>query len=166
MARPRLDRPTFSLVLRGGRYYVRWWQDGKHQRVSAGTSDRAEAARFLIQFEAGFGSNPPPPRATIGAILNGYLEERRGRVASFGTLKASCLALARHLGELEPDHLTRDRSRVYARDRRKEGHLVGPADARRRKPTSDGTIIRELVTLRAALRWSRGGAVDFRRSLY
>ena len=33
--------------------------------------------------------------------------------------------------------------------------MVGPADARRKKPTSDGTLIRELVTLRAALKWAR-----------
>ena len=34
--------------------------------------------------------------------------------------------------------------------------MVGPPDARRKKPVSDGTIIRELVTLRAALKWARG----------
>ncbi len=44
----------------------------------------------------------------------------------------------RHLGELEPEHLGREQSRIYARRRRPEGHQVGPASARRRKPTSDG----------------------------
>lgn len=33
--------------------------------------------------------------------------------------------------------------------------MVGPPNARRKKPTSDGTIIRELVTLRAALRLAK-----------
>jgi integrase len=55
-----------------------------------------------------------------------------------------------------PDHLTKEQSRLYARRRRQEGHEVGPKDARRRKPTGNGTIIRELVTLRAALRWAVG----------
>ena len=32
--------------------------------------------------------------------------------------------------------------------------MVGPASQKRKKPTSDGTVIRELVTLRAALRWA------------
>jgi hypothetical protein len=32
--------------------------------------------------------------------------------------------------------------------------LVGPATARRKKPIKDGTVIRELITLRAALRWA------------
>jgi site-specific recombinase XerD len=33
-----------------------------------------------------------------------------------------------------------------------EGYEVGPAKARRRKPVKDGTILRKLVTLRAALK--------------
>jgi integrase len=36
-----------------------------------------------------------------------------------------------------------------------EGYQVGPVGARRKKPVKDGTILRELVTLRAALRWSQ-----------
>lgn len=99
-------------------------------------------------------SNPPPPQRTIGAILDGYLANRRGRVAAYDTLETACIALRRHLGELEPEHLTREVSRTYAAKRHAEGYEVGPADARRRKPLSDGTIIRELVTLRAALRWA------------
>ena len=154
MARPRLDRPNFRLVLRGDRYYIRWWQDGRHQRVSAGTGDRSAAARFLIQFEAGLSSNPPPARRTIGAILDGYLADRKPRVAAYDTLVVACKALRRHLGELEPEHLSREQGRLYAARRRQEGYLVGPAGAQRRKPTSNGTIIRELVTLRAALRWA------------
>jgi integrase len=154
MARPRLERPNYRLVRRGEHYYVRWWEDGRHQRVSTGTADRAEAARYLIRFEAGLASNPPPPRRTIGAILDGYLANRKERVAAYDTLEVACMALRRHLGELEPDDLTREQSRLYAKRRRQEGYEVGPADARRRKPVSDGTIIRELVTLRAALRWA------------
>jgi integrase len=34
--------------------------------------------------------------------------------------------------------------------------MVGPAYARRTKPIRDGTIIRELLTLRAALKWAQG----------
>jgi integrase len=65
-------------------------------------------------------------------------------------------ALRRHLGDLQPDHLTKERIRFYVQQRRAEGHMVGPATARRKKPISDGTLIRELVTLRAALRWALG----------
>lgn len=90
----------------------------------------------------------------MSMILTGYLADRRPRVASPATLDACVKALARHLGELEPGHMTKERARFYRARRRAEGHMVGPAGAKRKKPTSDGTIIRELVTLRAALRWA------------
>ena len=45
--------------------------------------------------------------------------------------------------------------RFYRRRRAIEGYEVGPANARRRKPVKDGTILRELVTLRAALKWAQ-----------
>lgn len=64
-------------------------------------------------------------------------------------------ALRRRLGDLEPEHLTKERIRFYRRQRKVEGHEVGPADKRRKKPIQDGTILRELVTLRAALRWAK-----------
>ncbi len=154
MARPRAKQPTYRLVLRGRRFYVRWWLDGAWQRVSTGTEDRGEAQRFLSQLAAGIATPEPPPTPTIGAILDGYLLDRKATVASYATLCHAAAALRRHLGDLEPSHLTRERSRFYARRRHAEGHMVGPANARRKKPTADGTIIRELVTLRAALAWA------------
>jgi integrase len=77
-------------------------------------------------------------------------------VRAYDTLETVAKALRRHLGDLQSDHLTKERARFYAIQRRAEGHIVGPATARRKKPTSDGTIIRELVTLRAALNWAHG----------
>lgn len=38
--------------------------------------------------------------------------------------------------------------------REAEGHEVGPKHARRKKPVQDGTILRELLMLRAAIRWA------------
>lgn len=156
MARPKLEQPNYRLTRRGSRYYVRWWQDGTWQRVSTGTADRSSAQRFLAQFAAGRGTPEPPAQPTIDQILTSYLEDRKGRVAAHDTLETCAKALRRHLGELEPQHLTRERSRFYRARRRAEGYWVGPEDARRRKPVSDGTIARELVTLRAALKWAQG----------
>lgn len=154
MARPRAEQPTYRLVLRGRRFYVRWWRDGAWQRVSTGTDDRGKARVFLAQLAAGIATPAPPPSPSVGAILDGYLAERRHTAASFATLEYAAAALRRHLGDLEPDHLTKERARFYARRRQAEGHQVGPAAKRRKKPTAPGTIIRELVTLRAALRWA------------
>ena len=76
-------------------------------------------------------------------------------VIGYETLLTNAKALRRHLGDLQPTHLTKERIRFYRRQRQVEGHEVGPADKRRKKPIQDGTILRELVTLRAALRWAK-----------
>ena len=99
-------------------------------------------------------------------ILDGYLADRKPVVRGYGSLENVAKSLRRHLGDLQPEHLTKERSRFYVRQRRAEGHIVGRAEARRKKPIQDGTIIRELVTLRAALkralaeRWIQPGPGD------
>jgi integrase len=155
MARPKLDTPNYRLVRRGSRFYVRWWQHGAWQRISTGETERRAAERFLRQFEAGRGTPEPPPEPVIATIMDGYLADRKPVVRSYGTLEVCAKALKRHLGDLEPGHLTKERVRFYRRRRQAEGHMVGPATARRKKPTQDGTIIRELLTLRAALKWAK-----------
>ncbi len=154
MARPKLDAPNYRLVQRGNRFYVRWWQDGAWQRVSTGETDKRRATIWLAQFVAGRGTPEPPEQPTVSLILDGYLADRKPVVRAYETLEVAAKALRRHLGDLQPAHLTKERTRFYARQRRSEGHMVGPAAARRKKPTSDGTVIRELVTLRAALQWA------------
>jgi len=154
MARPKLDAPNYRLVRRGNRFYVRWWQDGAWQRVSTGETDKRRAAIWLAQFVAGRGTPAPPEQPTVSMILDGYLADRKPVVRGYGSLENVAKSLRRHLGDLQPEHLTKERARFYARQRRAEGHIVGPATARRKKPIQDGTIIRELVTLRAALKWA------------
>jgi integrase len=157
MARPKLDAPNYRLVRRGDRFYVRWWHEGTWRRVSTGETDKRRASIWLAQFVAGRGTPAPPEQPTVSLILDGYLADRKPVVRAYATLEAAAKALSRHLGDLRPEHLTKERARFYARQRRAEGHMVGPATALRKKPTSDGTIIRELVTLRAALKWALEG---------
>jgi integrase len=155
MPRPRTEKPTYSLAKRpSGRWYVQWWKNGRAERVSARTTNRTEARRFLASFVAAQGAPAPPDQPTIGEILGGYLADRKGRVSAYDTLETCAAALRRHLADLIPDHLTRERARSYATARRKEGYMVGPPTKRRKKPVSNGTIIREIVTLRAALKWA------------
>jgi integrase len=155
MARPRLETPNYRLILRGDRFYVRWWENGAWQRISTGQTERRAAERFLKQFEAGRSTPEPPEQPTVSMILEGYLADRKPVVRGYGALENVAKPLRRHLGDLQPDHLTKERSRFYLKQRRAEGHMVGPATARRKKPIKDGTVIRELVTLRAALRWAQ-----------
>lgn len=154
MPRPRVAAPTYTLIDRKGRWYVQWWQDGAARRVSTRTGDRSEARKFLASFVAARGSPTPPEQPTIGEILDGYLADRKDRVAAFATLEYAAAALKRHLADLIPDHLTRERARSYAGHRKREGYMVGRAEWRKKKPVSAGTVIREIVTLRAALKWA------------
>lgn len=155
MARPKLDAPNYRLVRRGSRYYVRWWQHGAWQRVSTGETDKRRASIWLAQFVAGRGTPAPPEQPTVSMILDGYLADRKPVVRGYGALEVVAKALRRHLGDLQPDHLTKERARFYAKQRRAEGHIVGPATARRKKAISDGTVICELGALRAALKWAQ-----------
>lgn len=154
MARPKLDAPNYRLARRGNRFYVRWWEKGAWQRISTGETERRAAECFLKQFEAGRATPEPPSSPVISVIFEGYLADRKPVVRSYETLETCAKPLRRHLGDLEPGHLTRERVRFYVSRRRAEGHMVGPVAARRKKPTQDGTIIRELLTLRAALKWA------------
>jgi hypothetical protein len=68
--------PTYSLALRGQRWYVAWWENGKSQRISCRTSDQTQARRFLAEFLAGLNATPIPETPTIGKVLDGYLAAR------------------------------------------------------------------------------------------
>ena len=159
MARTRNERPNFRLVRRGGgnRYSIEFWWEGRARRVSTGAADDREARRALAAFEARWGKDEPPAQPSIGQLLEAYARDRKANterpLASPASLDASANALRRHLGDLTPEHLTRERCRLYARQRRTEGYAVGAGATRRRKPVSDGTILRELGVLRAALAW-------------
>jgi hypothetical protein len=130
MARPRLDRPNYRLVKRGDRFYVRWWEGGAWQRVSTGQTERRAAETWLAQFVAGRETPAPPDIPTIRSILDGYLADRKQVVRGYSTLENASKPLKRHLGDLQPDHLTKERVRFYRRRRVIEGYEVGPATVR------------------------------------
>jgi integrase len=70
-------------------------------------------------------------------------------------LRYSCINLKRHLGDLPVERLSLIEQTAYMAARRKEG--AQGASARYRtsvRPLADGTLIRELGTLRTALRWA------------
>lgn len=143
MPRKPLDRPNFRLRLAAsGRWYVDWTDNSvspsRPKSVSARTGDRAAAERFRQQLEAGHDKPPPPQQPTIADILDGYLAERQGHVEAHATLRFAAKALRRHCGWLDPGQLSR---RAFW-------------DRRRREGVAAGTIIREGVTLRAALSWA------------
>lgn len=158
MPRPRAERPTYSLTKRtipssgAVRYYVQWWEDGAARRVSCRTGQLAAARRFLAEFEAGRSVEPPPVLPTLGAILDGYERDRSGKPHS-PTLGYNVRHLKSILGDLPADLLTKETAQNYMRRRRRMGAGGAPRRVKMR-PLSDATLRRELLTLRAALRWA------------
>ena len=130
-ARLKLESPYCRLIKRGDTFYVRFWENGAWKRVSTGTADRREAARYLAQLATGQGTPAPTGSYGVGDPLMDSLPTG-GR--SFAPMAASGRPTAG-----PPDQKARP-----------EGHMVGPADNRHKKTTTDRTLIRELVTLRAA----------------
>lgn len=92
----------------------------------------------------------------MASVLEAYAEDR-SQEAHSATLRYSIEALKRHIGDLPVMQIGRQTGRTYTDARRREGP-GGAAAPHRRKPKalSDGTIIRELGVLRAALAWAKG----------
>lgn len=126
-----------------GKYYV--CQHGKG-RISTGTTNETEARRYLAQYAAGTLSPDAPERITIGAIYERYEQERTGKVRSIGGILDAGKHIKSGLGFLEPSHLTRGVIDGYARRR------LAQKISRSGDNYSPGTIIKEIVFLRAALR--------------
>ena len=130
MPRPRIAR--YLSQHNNGRWYIQ--PDG----ISTRTSDRAAAELELDRYEAGV-ANPLPPNApTLNDILRGYEKDRKGRVASHQTVHYSGKALMSVIGSLRPHELSQGLIDEYPEKRQR----------------ANGSIQRELVTLRAALRWA------------
>lgn len=141
MGRPKLDRPNFRLRPDpvSGIYLITWTENRKPRSLSTRTRDRREADTAFQQFLAGLDAPEPKAAITIDEIMDGYLADRRGRVASIATLEHSAKPIRRHVGALQPHHIRR---KTYWDKRKADG-------------VSDGTIIREGVTLRAGIAWAR-----------
>ena len=152
MPRPRAEAPKYSLTRRGARYYVQWWAEGSAQRVSTWTGDKRQAEEFLAQFIAARNAPVIPVSPTVLTILNGYIADRSEDVKHPENFVFMKKALEPILGGLLPEHLNRERIRYYTKARR---------TSREKKPLSNGTIIRELTTLRNALAWAvKAGWID------
>lgn len=140
MPRRKLDQPNFRLRRRGRSWVIDYTdpRTGKTKTVSTRTGDYAAAERERDALAAGYGRPLPPAEPTIAEIVDGYLADRKGHVADHERLVNAGKAIKRHVGTLKPEHVGK---RLYWQRRAKEGR-------------GDGTILKECVTLRAALRWA------------
>lgn len=109
---------------------------GKQWRRSLGTADRAIAERRFRDIKVEI------PGDTVVEVMKAYLADKEGRARSYQSMLTAWRALEPTFSALRPDQITRDLCRDYAKKRRKGG-------------VKDGTIIKDLGVLKAALHWAK-----------
>ncbi len=116
-----------------GKYCAVWSENGETKRRSLRTDDLGLAKQRLTDLLK------TPVGETVEDVFNAYTDDRKDRTTHTRMLDA-WKQLKKDFGHLRPDQITRMTCRTYTENRRRKG-------------ISDGTIIKELSTLRAALRW-------------
>lgn len=119
------------------------WNDGiRTRRVSLRTPDRQTAERRFkdVKIEA--------PGDTIADAIALYLNDKQDTARSFEAMQASWKALKPMFGHLRPDQIDPKLCRQYAAKRRSAGR-------------ANGTIIRDLSFLRAALKFAKRTGAEF-----
>jgi len=117
-------------------YYAYWrGEDGKHRRTALRTKDRETADRRLIDFEISLRRKA----TTVAEIMDLYLVDKAA-LSGGERARYAWKRLSPVFAHLRPDQIDRPLCRAYV--------LL-----RRRAKALDGTIIKELSSLRAALRW-------------
>lgn len=137
--------PEFSLGRVNGRFYAVWYEDGRRQRRSLGTDDKAIARAALGEFQRQYAFQRQAGRQlTVSAIYDAYLIDREAAgKAALPRMKDAWKRLKGTFGDLLPVHVNKDLCRSYAARRRADG-------------AGDGTIHVELGYLRAALKFALG----------
>lgn len=116
-------------------FYAYWRDGGRPRRTALRTKDREAAERRLIDLERSLRTKA----STVAEIIAAYIADKRGNPGAERARYAK-LRLEPVFGHLRPDQVDRALCRAYVQQRR-------------RAKAQDGTIIKELSVLRAALRW-------------
>lgn len=119
-----------------GSWYAVWTEHGRTRRIALRTKDRAVAEQRL----ADLARQAAGPLTSIADIYDAYLKEKAPSFASPERVPAAWKRLKPHFATLRPEHITRQLCRQYAKERRRAG-------------AKDATILKELSTLRAIVRW-------------
>lgn len=117
--------------------FYAYWRDeaGKPRRTALRTKDRETAERRLIDFQGSLRKKA----TTVAEIMELYLADKAAQ-AGGERARYAWKRLAPVFRHLRPDQVDRPLCRAYALQRRRAG-------------AQDGTIIKELSAMRAALRW-------------
>lgn len=122
------------------RWYIHFAdrRNGRSRELSTRTQDYVTAKKRLAEFEAHQLAPLPTEDPTISEVLDYYLKDRDGHVVSLPQLTSASKPIKRIVGHMQPRHFTKPKNRDYIATRRAEG-------------LKDGSIIKELITLRSAL---------------
>lgn len=127
----------YRLKLYRGDWAIVWREGGRTVRRTTGTADKGIAQRALEDFKR---AGEPSHRDTVAQIMDAYLADKSEK-PSHERMKWAWARLKDDFGPLRPDQVTREKCRAYVAKRRRRGR-------------GDNTIRKELITLRAALRWN------------
>lgn len=116
---------------------IRWFEQGQKRSRSTGTEDLAEAQGQFEEFKAGQKTRKrsDPTERHISGVLADYIDEKASAVKDTERLLNSCAALLPFWEGKLVDEITETTCRAYCASR----------------GVSDGTLIRELGTLKSAL---------------
>lgn len=132
--------PEYRVKRFRGRFYAVWSNEqGKTERASLHTADPEEAERRIIDFRRDMAA---PPGATVGALVQAYLDYKETRIRDHGRLALAWKAAKDTFGNLRPEQITPELCEAYANHRRAMGR-------------GDGTILKEINTIRQALNWGK-----------
>lgn len=111
------------------------------KRVSLGTADPVLARTRLAEFTQQRERLSRPVRVNVGAILDAYVADRKGKIADPNRPAYAAARLKPTFGPLLPEHITETVCRSYVKARKAAGAKTGTAHT-------------ELAALRAALNWA------------
>ncbi|MDX2027796.1 MAG: site-specific integrase [Alphaproteobacteria bacterium] len=130
-----------------GTIYVVWTErnpttktGAQTKRVSTGTTDWRAAETYRAQLIAGLNNPASSAEPTIGYLLERYQAEHAPKTRSPETIGYHLKALKPFFGDLLPSHISNKLLEEYTKQR----------------TGSNGTVLRQLSTLKAALRYAAG----------
>lgn len=130
-----------------GFWYIIWSPENEEKtnlrgtkRISTGTSDRRAAEQYRAQFIAGLKNETPQEEPSIAQLLRRYRNEHGVNTRSLKTIDYHVRKLEPFFGDLLPSHVSNNLLKEYVIHR----------------GVKDGTILRELGTLKAALHYAEG----------
>lgn len=131
--------PDYRIKFYRSKFYAVWTGDsGETQRASLRTADRDEAERRLIDFTR---QSEAPMGSTVSDFMRAYLNFKEGRIRDHARLAGAWKVASPIFGHLRPDQITPELCEEYRDHRRAMGR-------------SDGTILKEINTIRQGLNWN------------